>query len=235
MEWFARDFDHPLYFEIYQDKEQEAAREGAVLAELLDLPPDSLVLDLPCGWGRLHSALRARGWRVIGGDLSTLNLRRHQQEHPGLLARLDFRALPFRNASADGIFCAFTSWGYFQSEAENQRQLQEFARVLKPHGTLLLDLVGREALRAAIAPIENQWMEIGPYRERVRWTPDQRRVLTDRIMDGVRFRHDIWIPENREILDHLAQAGFGWIDRFDDNGSAWRPEATRWVYRAIRI
>ena len=78
VQWFARDFDHPHYFEIYQDKVREAAEEGPALAALLELAPGSLVLDLPCGWGRLRPALEARGWRVVGGDLSPMNLARHQ-------------------------------------------------------------------------------------------------------------------------------------------------------------
>ena len=46
MEWFARDFDHPLYFDIYRDKELEAENEGPALVSLLGLPPASRVLDL---------------------------------------------------------------------------------------------------------------------------------------------------------------------------------------------
>ena len=151
MQWFERDFDDPLYFEIYEDKAQEAPEEGAGLAELLALPRGSLVLDLPCGWGRLRPALVDRGYRVVGGDLSPMNLRRHRSECPGPLVRLDFRNLPFRDACADGLFCAYTSWGYFATDEENQRQLDEFARVLRPGGALLLDLAGRNFFLGALA------------------------------------------------------------------------------------
>lgn len=145
MDWFAWDFDRPAYFDIYADKAADAALEGPALAQLLGLPPGSQVLDLPCGWGRLHPFLRDRGLRVVGGDLSPMNLARHRQERPAPLARLDLRRLPFRDGCADGVFCAFTSWGYFATHEENLRQLQEFARVLRPGGVLLLDLVGRTA------------------------------------------------------------------------------------------
>jgi len=82
MEWFVRDFDHPAYFEIYQDKEAEAEREGPALAGLLALPRGSTVLDLPCGWGRLSPALLRAGYRVFGGDLSPLNLQRLRRDFP---------------------------------------------------------------------------------------------------------------------------------------------------------
>ena len=237
MDWFIRDFDHPLYFEIYRDKEQEALEEGPSLAALLDLPEGSLVLDLPCGWGRLRPALERCGHRVVGGDLSPRNLRRHQEENPGALARLDLRALPFRDACADGVFCAFTSWGYFATDAENLRQLQEFARILRPDGVLLLDLAGRTAIQRNTAGITCGWYTTQEgYRERVRWSPDGRRILAERILRGERFRHDIWLPEDREVRDFLDAAGleleraFGGLD-----GCPWSEEAERWIYRARKL
>ena len=93
MDWFERDFDHPLYFDIYRDKAADAAQEGPALAGMLDLPEGSRVLDLPCGWGRLLPHLQAKGWRVVGGDLSALNLARHQAEQEGERIRLDLRSL----------------------------------------------------------------------------------------------------------------------------------------------
>lgn len=233
-DWFARDFDHPLYFEIYRDKERDAEAEGRGLVSLLRLPVGSRVLDLPCGWGRLRPALERAGLHVIGGDLSALNLQRHAQEQPGNLVRLDLRALPFRDQSAEGVFCAFTSWGYFRDEASNLRQLQEFRRVLKPGGVLLLDLAGRRHLERLVGASEMQWRSTREgYQERVRWSPDRRRILTDRRMQGVRFQHDIWIPEDFETRALLERAGFHHIEAFGGlDGSDWHLNAERWIYRA---
>lgn len=236
MHWYERDFDHPHYFEIYRDKTLEAAQEGPGLAGLLDLAPGARVLDLPCGWGRLRPALEARGYQVVGGDLSAMNLRRHATEFPGHLVRLDFRGLPFRDACADGVLCAYTSWGYFATDEENQRQLDEFARVLKPGGTLLLDLAGRDFFIRALATLDQEWYEVeGLYQERVRLSPDGRRFRTDRIMRGTRFQHDIWIPTDLEVRDALAAAGLE-IDQTFGNvqGAPWLPYAERWIYRALK-
>lgn len=237
MDWFIRDFDHPAYFTIYADKAKDAAQEGPALAALLDLPAGCRVLDLPCGWGRLHPYLRERGLEVVGGDLSPLNLAKHRASHPALLARLDFRSLPFREACADGVFCAFTSWGYFATEAENLRQLTEFARVLRPDGTLLLDLAGRAHLLAAVAEVEGYWLEFPEdgYQERVGWTPDRRRILTERRCQGETFCHDIWIPAHEETLGCLEEAGFAVTQVYGGlDGSPWREDAERWIYRAVK-
>lgn len=234
MHWFERDFDHPHYFEIYRDKILEAAQEGPGLARLLDLPPGARVLDLPCGWGRLRPALEACGHRVVGGDLSAMNLRRHAREFPGDLVRLDLRSLPFRDGCADAVFCAYTSWGYFATDEENQRQLDEFARVLKPGGTLLLDLAGRDFFLRALAVLDREWYKVeGLYLERGRLSDDGRRFLTDRIMRGTRFQHDIWIPTDQEVRAALAAAGLEVERTFGSvQGAPWFPYAERWIYRA---
>ncbi|WP_243384605.1 class I SAM-dependent methyltransferase [Geothrix alkalitolerans] len=237
MDWFAWDFDHPAYFQIYADKDAEAAAEGPALAALLDLPPGSRVLDLPCGWGRLQPHLVARGWETLGGDLSRMNLDRHRKDHPATLARLDLRALPFRAGCADGVFCAYTSWGYFATDAENLRQLAEFARVLRPGGALLLDLAGRSSLRRTIAEVEGQWLEFPDegYEERATWSPDGRRIRTERRCQGEAFRHDIWIPTDTEVRTSLAAAGFEVVAAYGGlDGRSWSEDAERWIYRGVR-
>ena len=239
MDWFARDFDCPEYFDIYCNKEGEALEEGPALAALLGLPAGAQVLDLPCGWGRLDPFLKEQGYDLVGGDLSAHNLRRRAAENPGPSVRLDLRRLPFRNACADGVLCAYTSWGYFATPEENQGQPDEFARVLKPGGVLLLDLVGRGFLEQSIAAAPAGWYdaEEGPiqYRERVRWAKGNRRILTDRIYRGMHFCHDIWIPADEEIRVGLEAAGL----RFDQawgglHGEPWDPLAERWIYRSLK-
>lgn len=237
MDWFAYDFDHPAYFDHYRDKEGDAFYEGPALATLLGLEKGSSVLDLPCGWGRLRPALEARDFRVVGGDLSALNLQRHRLEFPGALVRMDFRALPFHKACVDGVFCAFTSWGYFATEEENLLQLQEFARVLKPGGTLLLDLCGRDSLERSVAPTEGRWVELKDlgYRERVRWSPDRKRIWTERKQGAHSFRHDIWIPTDKQVRDFIEAAGLELDAAFGGlHGGPWTLDSERWIYRAIK-
>jgi SAM-dependent methyltransferase len=238
MDWFVRDFDHPAYFEIYADKEKDAEREGTALAAYLDVPPQSLVLDLPCGWGRLHPYWLSRGWKHIGGDLSVLNLKKHAELHPSDLVRLDMRNLPFKNSIADAVICAFTSWGYFLDDDENMRHLEEYARVLKPGAPLILDLVGRHHLEKSTSLLEDFWYDVkdGNYKERIRWTQDKARIITDRIKNGHRFQHNLWVPTDSEIRTALSSAGFevhkcwGGLD-----GEPWHEMAERCVYRAVAM
>ena len=151
--------------------------------------------------------------------------------------RLDFRALPFRTACADGVFCAYTSWGYFATEAENLRQLEEFTRVLRPGGVLLLDLAGRGYLQEVTADVDDVWLDFPEegYQERVTWSSDDRRIITERICQGARFCHDIWIPTEAEVRGAFETCGleleqvYGGLD-----GQPWTQSAERRIYRAIK-
>jgi len=102
---------------------------------------------------------------------------------------------------------------------------------------LVLDLAGRDRCFRALGQVQNRWYGVGgSYRERVRPSPDGRRVLTERICRGARFRHDIWVPTDAEARAALAAAGLRLDRAFGDvAGSPWSPDAERWIYRARRM
>jgi len=116
-------------------------------------------------------------------------------------------------------------------------QLQEFVRVLKPGGSLVLDLVGRNRCLRTVEQVQNRWYQVGGlYLERVRLDPDGRRVLTERICRGTRFRHDIWIPTDPEARAALGAAGLDLDQAFGDvAGGPWSVDAERWIYRAVKL
>lgn len=91
------------------------------------------MLDLCCGTGRHLRPLHA-----LGVDLNRAAL----QGLPAACA--DMRELPLRSCSFDAVVSLFSSFGYLESDAEDLRVLREVARVLRPEGKLLLDLLNRE-------------------------------------------------------------------------------------------
>jgi len=148
-EWFGED-----YLELYshRDAEEAEAHVDFVEAHLGPPPPRAAVLDLCCGAGRHTAALRRRGRRALGVDLS-LTLLAYNRDIPRV--RGDMRALPFTAQSFDWVLNFFTSFGYFEGERENFRVLEEIVRVLKPEGKFLVDLLNPEAALAGLVPEES--------------------------------------------------------------------------------
>lgn len=68
------------------------------------------LIDAACGTGRWLAEARARGAQAFGADLARAMLLQAQAK-PGVagsLAQADLRRLPFRDASADVVICAFS-------------------------------------------------------------------------------------------------------------------------------
>ncbi len=133
-DWFGDE-----YLELYAHRDAgEAERHVDFVEQALPGPPPRAVLDLACGAGRHTAALRQRGHRVVGIDLS-LSLLRLRGDLP--LTRGDMRSLPFATESFDWVLNFFTSFGYFEAERENFRVLEEVTRVLAPGGRCIIDLM----------------------------------------------------------------------------------------------
>lgn len=108
----------------------------------------AVVLDVGCGPGRASATL-ARRWgrsRVIGLDLALPMLRQARRAR-GWLRPLpvvcgDARRLPFPDASVDLLFSSLC----LQWLGDAAAALGEFARVLRPGGTLLASTFGPDTL-----------------------------------------------------------------------------------------
>jgi len=167
-EWFGEE-----YLELYAHRDEgEAERHVAFVEALFERAPRA-ILDLACGGGRHTAALRRRGHRALGTDLSIVLL-----AQPPPLPRVagDMRRLPFADGAFDWVLNFFTSFGYFETEEENFRVLAEISRVLASDGRFLLDLMNLDATLSQLKEYE-EW-EDGERRVEIRrwWDPLRRRV-----------------------------------------------------------
>ena len=124
-EWFGEE-----YLELYSHRDDSEAEEHADFVErqLGGGARPTAVLDLACGAGRHTAALRRRGYRTLGLDLSlTLLARMRTQGLPRVSG--DMRRLPFQAESFDWVLNFFTSFGYFERERENFQVLEEIVNL----------------------------------------------------------------------------------------------------------
>ncbi|MCX7016480.1 MAG: class I SAM-dependent methyltransferase [Candidatus Sumerlaeota bacterium] len=154
--WYETAFD-TLYLTLYPHRDEADARRAV---EFLDkkarLGEARLVLDLCCGAGRHLLLLRHLGARVVGFDLSRQLLETAANDlaahdFPPSLVQGDMAHLPFSGAF-DLAINLFTSFGYFDSDAENARVLREAAEALKRGGRFVLDFMNAPWVRASLVP-----------------------------------------------------------------------------------
>jgi SAM-dependent methyltransferase len=150
-QWYREFFDD-LYLRVYQPLEapEQVRREVDFIVKALDLPAGAKVLDLCCGQGRHSLELARRGFQVVGVDLSEalLYAARKRAESEGLsvtFLHCDMREIDFAD-EFDAVINMFTSFGYLESEAEDEKVLGKVAQALKSGGKFLLDVVNRDRL-----------------------------------------------------------------------------------------
>ncbi|MFT7465587.1 MAG: SAM-dependent methyltransferase [Pseudohongiellaceae bacterium] len=150
--WYVEAFTAD-YLDVYPHRDElGATREiQAVLGYLSFDREHHRLLDLASGAGRHSLALRAEQCHVTCLDLSAdLTLRSREA---GLdTVRADMRKLPFADGSFDAVTMLFSSFGYFDDDADHQATLCDIARVLAPGGSLFLDLMDRDTVSSNLVP-----------------------------------------------------------------------------------
>lgn len=200
---------------VYAHRDVASAR--AEVAALVELGVSGRVLDLCCGFGRHSLALSEAGLDVFGMDLS-MDLLRAARELPdfaqrlaGRLVRGDVSGLPFQRAVFDSVVVLFSSFGYF-GEAGDAAMLDGVARVLRPGGLAVLDLMNPARIRAGLVPASERSGEGFELSERRELADGgrrvQKRVELRRAGEAPRtWVEDVRMYEAEEIVQLCAARG----------------------------
>lgn len=148
-QWYREFFDD-LYLRLYHwlEDPERVRREVDFVVNTLDLEPKASVLDLCCGQGRHSLELARRGFQVTSVDLSEalLYVARQRAEQESLqitFIQSDMREIDFHE-EFDAVINLFTSFGYLENEAEDEKALQRVAAALKQGRRFLLDVFNRD-------------------------------------------------------------------------------------------
>jgi SAM-dependent methyltransferase len=154
MEWFEGWFGEE-YLKLYPHRDDtDAERVVALISRTVPFQPGWRVLDVACGAGRHARAFEAAGARCFGLDLSLTLLRVARQVTQAPLVRADMRQLPIRPGSMDLTVNLFTSFGYFEDDAEHRAALDARVGTVRPGGWFAIDCLNADRVRSALVPSE---------------------------------------------------------------------------------
>ncbi len=243
MEWFEDEsFWKELYPFIFSD--QRFAEAADQVSKILDLVGTGgpAVLDLCCGPGRLSLPLAESGLSVTGVDRSPFLLDKARERTAARNIDIewvqeDMRTF-LRAGSFDLVLNMFTSFGYFDDKNDDMTVLANIYSSLKPAGTFLIDLMGKEILARIYQPTLS---EVAPDGTRLfqrhevfdNWT----RVRSEWILvkgetaRTFRFHHTLYSAQ--ELTDRLAQVGFENIEVYGDlDANPYDRNAKRLILKA---
>ena len=230
--WFG-----PRYLALYDATLAERTPiEVDQIEALLHLHAPRRILDLPCGQGRHAIELARRSYDVTGVDLSEymLSVARERADAAGVRVRWlagDMReALP--GAAFDLVLNLFTSFGYFDDEADDHRVVGAAAAMLEPGGRFLLEVINGERIMRNFQ--EREWFTVGQTAVMERRSLDRstRRMVVERTVssptgDDTRL-HAVRLYRGPEVQAMLRDAGFSRADLYGDwDGAGLTPDSLR--------
>jgi len=240
-EWFEDEsFWSGLYPHMFPQSRMEKAEVDADHIIALTGVSGGRLLDLCCGPGRFSTAFARRGFMVTGVDSTDCLLRTARSRAQAEDISVEWVSMDMRSFRRKGYFHLainmFTSFGYFSSHSDNLRVLLNLRESLRPGGTVLLEMMGKEVLASIFSPVTLTEVGDGNMLVQKHSVEDGwRRIVNDWILlseDGVerRWRFSHWVYSASELESMLLEAGFGNISFYGDlEGSPYDTTAGRLV------
>lgn len=158
--WYASWFDTKYYHILYKDRDYTEAQQFMDnLTQYLNLPEDAKILDLACGKGRHSIYLNSLGYNVTGADLSENSIKEASKFSN---KTLHFKVHDMRETCEekyDAIFNLFTSFGYFENDADNLTTLKAIHNSLNETGFACIDFMNVDYVIENLVPEEVKTVE----------------------------------------------------------------------------
>ncbi|MDE0684427.1 MAG: class I SAM-dependent methyltransferase [Candidatus Poribacteria bacterium] len=155
--WYSDTFDEE-YLRLYRHARppERIRRDVENVLRLLRLPRGRHILDLCCGHGSHSIELAKHEYKVKGFDqsdymLGQAKLDAERAEVEVGWIRGDMRDLPFER-EFDAVINMFNSFGFLETEKEDQRVLNLVSKALRPNGLFLQELPNLEAFARTFQP-----------------------------------------------------------------------------------
>jgi SAM-dependent methyltransferase len=213
MAWYDTWFGSDAYKIVYRHRDDdEAATVIDLVAECAAPDPDARILDVGCGRGRHTLELARRGYDATGIDLSEESVQeaRRQAATEGLdvsFAVQDMRE-PYCDGCMDGVVNLFTTFGYFDDDAESQRAVRAMASALRPGGWIVQDFLNPPHVARTLVERDQQQRD-GVQILQKRWIEGGRVHKEIHLDDGTRsetFRESVRLFSRNDFAEMYADA-----------------------------
>lgn len=150
--WYSEQagFFGPNYVEefAYVFDSERIKREVDFIEKILGCNRSLGILDLACGSGRHSIELARRGYNMIGLDLNSFFLEQAAiaAKEAGVTIKWihsDMRQIPLEE-EVDAVIFLFSSFGYLESDRDDQTVLNQIIKALRPGGEFVMDFINRE-------------------------------------------------------------------------------------------
>ena len=213
-EWFEVWFNTEEYLEVYQHRNEADAKELVqLILKNVSLDRNASVLDLACGAGR-HSILFAkRGFKVTAVDLSDNLLRVAKKSTEKNKVNIDFLKSDLRQfafcKSFDLIVNLFTSFGYFECDAENLKLFETVNKYLAPSGYFVLDYFNKTFIENnLVKESRDNFRQISLVQKR---HIEKNRVIKDIYINRngttARYKESVRMFSREELISAIEKAG----------------------------
>jgi len=229
--------------ETFADASDE--RDGVLALPGVNVREGDAVLDVPCGPGRHSLAFAEEGFDVTGVDATApyVDEARARAEDAGVADRTSFVEADMREFARPGEFDLavnlFTSFGYFEDRADDERVARNLRNSLAPGGTLVMDLASKETLARDFR--ERTWddfedgyvLEDRAVSDDWSWMENTWRLVVDGDVREFDVSHRLYSAH--ELASLLERVGFSQVDAYGTlDGDPFDHEAERLVVVAQR-
>lgn len=225
------------------DMWEQAGRDLDLILELLHPEKDAVICDLCCGPGRHTLELAERGFRVTGVDRTVhyINALKKEASRENLTVECvqadmrEFIALD----TFDIILNLYTSFGYFENQADDMKVLKNIFTSLKKGGRFIIEMMGKEVLARIFA--ERDWYDddgvlfLVERKVKQDWSWIESRWIMIDDNDRKEFTVSHRLYSGKELADILKTSGFSKVTLYGSfAGIPYNQNARRLVAVAVK-
>lgn len=190
------------------------------LVNLLGLKRESVILDLPCGYGRHSIELAKRSFTVVGSDLNSNFLKVARERAGACNVRLELRQENMIDINYDQEFDVlinmFYAFGFFETDAENLKVLTNFYNALKPCGKFLFhtDVNISRIFNGKYKHDETRSLKSGGELRIIDLYDEETKringawIIKDKENNVIRKNYSVRVYPEEEFIDFCRQVGF---------------------------